>query len=51
MHRLLQVTYDADGFCEANRDTLYKDLVILMQTTNRSAAVRRAGFWPRRHAC
>ena len=27
------MTYTADGFCEANRDTLYKDLIILMQTT------------------
>jgi myosin I len=30
-----QVTYDIDGFCEANRDTLYKDLIQLMQTTSR----------------
>jgi len=31
------VTYDIDGFCEANRDTLYKDLIVLMQSTSRSA--------------
>jgi len=34
-HYAGSVTYDADGFCEANRDTLYKDLIQLMQgTTN-----------------
>ena len=30
-----QVTYDIDGLCEANRDTLYKDLIVLMQSTSR----------------
>ncbi|ORX61173.1 hypothetical protein BCR36DRAFT_439738 [Piromyces finnis] len=29
------VTYDCEGFCEANKDTLFKDLIILMQTTTK----------------
>ncbi|CAG9540438.1 unnamed protein product [Cercopithifilaria johnstoni] len=29
------VTYNVDGFCEKNRDTLYKDLIALMQQSNR----------------
>ncbi|TPX68482.1 hypothetical protein SpCBS45565_g02989 [Spizellomyces sp. 'palustris'] len=28
------VTYDCEGFTEANKDTLFKDLVALMQTTS-----------------
>ena len=26
-----QVTYDAEGFCEKNRDVLFKDCIELMQ--------------------
>uniref|UniRef100_A0AAF5RTP5 Uncharacterized protein n=3 Tax=Wuchereria bancrofti TaxID=6293 RepID=A0AAF5RTP5_WUCBA len=29
------VLYNIDGFCEKNRDTLYKDLITLMQQSNR----------------
>ncbi|VDK83680.1 unnamed protein product [Litomosoides sigmodontis] len=29
------VSYNVDGFCEKNRDTLYKDLITLMQQSNR----------------
>jgi len=29
------VTYDCEGFCEANKDTLFKDLIILMQSTTK----------------
>lgn len=32
-HYAGSVTYDADGFTEANKDTLFKDLVILVQST------------------
>lgn len=28
------VEYNSDGFCEANKDTLYRDLIILAQSTN-----------------
>jgi len=34
-HYAGSVTYDVDGFCEANRDTLYKDLIQLMQGTTK----------------
>jgi myosin-1 len=34
-HYAGNVTYDCDGFCEANKDTLFRDLIILMQTTNK----------------
>ena len=27
------VEYDSDGFCEANKDTLFRDLILLAQTT------------------
>lgn len=30
-----QVTYDVDGFCERNRDVLFKDLIELMQTSEK----------------
>ena len=33
-HYAGSVTYDCDGFTEANKDTLFKDLVQLMQTTS-----------------
>ncbi len=33
------VTYDCDGFTEANKDTLYKDLVLLMQSTSKYTIV------------
>ncbi|KAL3989715.1 Myosin head (motor domain) family protein [Acanthocheilonema viteae] len=29
------VSYNVDGFCEKNRDTFYKDLIALMQQSNR----------------
>lgn len=29
----LQVSYDADGFCERNRDVLFTDLIELMQSS------------------
>jgi len=32
---LTQVAYDADGFCERNRDVLFRDLIELMQTSNK----------------
>ncbi|KAJ1568981.1 Unconventional myosin-Ie [Cladochytrium tenue] len=35
-HYAGSVTYDCDGFTEANKDTLFKDLVLLMQTTTNS---------------
>ena len=28
------VTYDCDGFTDANKDTLFKDLILLVQSTN-----------------
>ena len=34
-HYAGSVTYDCDGFTEANKDTLYKDLILLMQSTDR----------------
>ncbi|KAI8803169.1 P-loop containing nucleoside triphosphate hydrolase protein, partial [Cladochytrium replicatum] len=34
-HYAGDVTYDIDGFTEANKDTLFKDLVQLMQTTQK----------------
>ncbi|KAI3647870.1 hypothetical protein MP228_008091 [Amoeboaphelidium protococcarum] len=33
-HYAGSVTYDCHGFCEANKDTLYRDLILLMQMTN-----------------
>ncbi|KAI8900491.1 P-loop containing nucleoside triphosphate hydrolase protein, partial [Globomyces pollinis-pini] len=33
-HYAGSVTYDADGFTEANKDTLFKDLIQLVQSTN-----------------
>ncbi|KCV73289.1 myosin I [Fonticula alba] len=33
-HYAGNVTYDANGFCESNRDTLFQDLIVLMQSTN-----------------
>ncbi|KAJ3119118.1 Unconventional myosin-Ie [Phlyctochytrium bullatum] len=38
-HYAGSVTYDCDGFTEANKDTLFKDLVQLMKSTS-----NRAGF-------
>lgn len=35
-HYAGNVTYDCNGFCDANRDTLYKDLIQLMQSTSNS---------------
>lgn len=29
----LQVSYDAEGFCERNRDVLFTDLIELMQSS------------------
>ncbi len=34
-HYAGSVTYDCDGFTEANKDTLFKDLVQLMQSTQK----------------
>ena len=31
----VQVTYEAEGFCDRNRDVLYKDLVELMQSSQK----------------
>lgn len=31
----LQVVYDVDGFCERNRDVLFTDLVLLMQSSSK----------------
>ena len=31
----LQVSYDAEGFCERNRDVLFADLIQLMQSSNK----------------
>lgn len=31
----LQVVYDVDGFCERNRDVLFTDLVVLMQSSTK----------------
>ncbi|KAK7115759.1 unconventional myosin-Ie-like isoform X2 [Littorina saxatilis] len=33
-HYAGQVTYDADGFCERNRDVLFSDLIQLMQSSS-----------------
>lgn len=33
-HYAGSVTYDADGFTEANKDTLFKDLIQLVQSTS-----------------
>ena len=33
-HYAGSVTYDSDGFCEANKDTLFKDLILLAQSTS-----------------
>ena len=33
-HYAGSVTYDGDGFTEANKDTLFKDLIQLVQSTN-----------------
>ena len=33
-HYAGSVTYDCDGFTEANKDTLFKDLIQLIQSTN-----------------
>lgn len=30
---VLQVSYDAEGFCERNRDVLFTDLIELMQSS------------------
>jgi myosin-1 len=38
-HYAGSVTYDCDGFTEANKDTLFKDLIQLMQSTNRYVIV------------
>ena len=32
---VFQVTYDVNGFCERNRDVLFKDLIELMQTSEK----------------
>ena len=46
-HYAGKVTYDGTGFCEANRDTLYKDLIVLMQTTSKYVGMKRGilGFY------
>ena len=33
-HYAGKVTYDADGFCERNRDVLFADLIEVMQSSN-----------------
>lgn len=33
-HYAGQVDYDCDGFCESNKDTLYRDLIQLAQSTS-----------------
>lgn len=35
IHIVFQVTYDVNGFCERNRDVLFKDLIELMQTSEK----------------
>ena len=32
---VFQVTYDADGFCERNRDVLFTDLIELMKSSEK----------------
>ena len=34
-HYAGKVAYDADGFCERNRDVLFSDLIQLMQTSEK----------------
>ena len=34
-YHFFQVTYDADGFCERNRDVLFNDLIELMQSSQK----------------
>lgn len=33
-HYAGSVTYSCENFCESNKDTLYRDLILLLQTTN-----------------
>ena len=35
-HYAGQVSYDSDGFCEANKDTLFRDLILLAQSSSNS---------------
>ncbi|XP_066913408.1 unconventional myosin-Ie-like [Clytia hemisphaerica] len=42
-HYAGKVTYDADGFCERNRDVLYKDLIELMKSSENQFIV---GLFP-----
>ena len=34
---LVQVVYDADGFCEKNRDVLFKDCIALLKGSSKYA--------------
>ena len=32
---IFQVSYDAEGFCERNRDVLFTDLIEMMQSSDK----------------